>query len=118
MALDNSYDLFYYTAYHYDMSNELDIIQPHKAYKLNEAGKYLNLHPVNIRKILNSDTDEREQFVQQFHPVKVAGQWRILGENILIGLGSVSYNEYLKNIGSTSQNTGGAASPFDYQGDK
>jgi hypothetical protein len=93
------------------MDKKLDEIQPHKAYKLNEVGQYLNMHPVNIRKILNSPTEDREQFMKQFNPVKVAGSWRILGENLLIGLGSVSYQEYLKASNTKVQDTSGAADP-------
>lgn len=96
----------------------LEPIQPHKAYKLSEASQYLNMHHVNIRKVLNSQTEEREQFMQQFNPVKVAGQWRILGENLLIGMGSISYQEFMKAQGETVQPSYGAASVTDYQKEK
>lgn len=92
------------------MDNQtLDIIQPHKAYKLSEASRFLNMHHVNIRKILNSDNTESQQFINQFHPVKVAGQWRILGENLLVGLGSTSYQNFLDQQYKTAPHTGGAA---------
>jgi len=90
-------------------NQKLEDIQPHKAYKLSEASQYLNLHHVNIRKVLNSQTEEREQFLQQFNPVKIAGQWRILGENLLIGMGSISYQELMKAHGESIPATPGAA---------
>lgn len=89
---------------------KLNDIQPDKGYKLSEASQYINLHHVNIRKILNSNTEEKDTFVEQFRPVKVAGQWRILGENILRGLGSTRFDEPNTEENTTVPDTSGAVS--------
>lgn len=72
---------------------KLPQIEPNYAYKIKEVNLILNLHHGSLRRLLSADTPASREFKKRFNPVKIGRDWRILGHNLLIGMGTQNYIE-------------------------
>lgn len=80
------------------MSNK--VIEPQRAYSLEETADLLSMHPAALRRKLSAKNRTKDEFIIKSNPQKIGKEWRFMGENLLKALGSHSYkSSYIVNKG-------------------